>query len=207
MRKVFFLLFLLVCAASSALAQSSGDYNKVEVFAGYSRNSIDDDVDEDFDDVPGTGNSRSDFNGFNLSITRNVSRRVGLKFDFAGHYDREDINIGSVANIELKSSIYSYMGGVQFKDNSTEKRFKPFAHILAGGATARFKIRGSGSLPPGFSFNESDNAFSAVVGGGFDIRAGKRVDIRLVQVDYNQTRFGDSAQHNVRVGFGVVIHK
>lgn len=199
MRKAFFLLFLLVCASSAVLAQSSDEYNKVEVFGGFSHNR----VDTGFD---GIGNDRTGFNGFNTSVTGNLTRYVGIKFDFAGHYDKDTISVAPLGTFEVKSSLYNYLGGVQFKDNSKETKVKPFAHLLAGGATGRVRVTGTGALPTGVLARDSETGFAAVVGGGLDIRAGKRFDIRVFQVDYNLTRLGDESQHNFRFGVGIVIH-
>lgn len=196
MRKVFFLLFLLVCTSSSVLAQD--EYNKVEFFGGFSHNRVD-------SDFNGFSDDRVGFNGFNTSITANVSRYVGFKFDFAGHYNKQNFNAPPVINFNVRTSLYNYLGGIQIKDNSKEKKVKPFAHFLAGGATARIRLTSS-AVPSTLLPRDSDTGFAAVAGGGLDIRAGKRFDIRVFQVDYNLTRFDDRTQNNVRIGFGIVIH-
>lgn len=198
MRKIFFLFMLLVCIVPSALAQSSDDYNKVEFFGGFSHNRVD-------TGFNGVSNDRVGFNGFNTSITANVSRYIGFKFDFAGQYNKQNFNTPPVVNFDAKTSLYTYLGGVQFKDNSTEKKVKPFAHFLVGGATARVRLTSSAVVPNVFA-NDSNSGFAAAVGGGIDIRAGKRFDIRIAQVDYNPTRFEGTTQHNFRFGFGIVIH-
>lgn len=131
-----------------------------------------------------TGGGTVGFNGFEAAVTANVSRIVGLKFDISGHYRSE---------FGERVSVYNYVGGVQLKNNSREARLKPFAHLLAGGA----RIGGGGF---------SSNGFSAVVGAGLDIRAGRRVDVRVIQADYNLLRFGGDSSHNFRLGAGLVFH-
>ena len=131
-----------------------------------------------------TGGGTVGFNGFEAAVTANVSRRVGLKFDLSGHY-RSDFG--------ERVSIYNYLGGVQLKNNSREARFKPFAHGLAGGARI-----GAGGF--------SSNGFSAVLGAGLDARVGSRVDVRVIQADYNLLRFGGDSSHNFRLGAGLVFH-
>ena len=51
------------------------------------------------------------------------------------------------------------------------------------------------------------------IGGGVDVKVSKRVDIRLIQVDFNPTYLKDTddfeiggVQKNWRFGFGIVIH-
>jgi hypothetical protein len=55
-------------------------------------------------------------------------------------------------------------------------------------------------------FEESETGFAGAFGGGLDIRASERIDIRAFQFDYNPTRLDGSTQHNFRVGVGIVIH-
>jgi hypothetical protein len=45
-----------------------------------------------------------------------------------------------------------------------------------------------------------------VFGGGLDVRAGRHLDIRVVQADYAPTRIDGEWQHNFHVGAGIVIH-
>ena len=131
-----------------------------------------------------TGGGTVGFNGFEAAVTANVSRRVGLKFDLSGNY-RSDFG--------ERVSVYNYLGGVQLKNNARDARFKPFVHALAGGARI-----GAGGF--------SSNGFSAVLGAGLDVRAGRRVDVRVIQADYNLLRFGGDSSHNFRLGAGLVFH-
>ena len=61
---------------------SDPQYSPVEFYAGFSHNRVDvgGDGDEELD-----GGQREGFHGFNASITGNVSRYVGLKFDYSFH--------------------------------------------------------------------------------------------------------------------------
>jgi opacity protein-like surface antigen len=210
MRNALFLVVLVLTSSSMAAAQS--EYKKWEFFGGYSHNRVDtglSDDDPDFDDFI---DEREGFHGFNMSITRNVSRYVGLKFDFAGHFKKRDIPfLGTPAVLNIDSRIFNFLGGVQVKDNATDATFKPFGHALVGGA--HFKTEGRfnggciGLFPsPCPSFSESDTGFAAAVGGGVDMRVSNRVDVRVIQFDYNPSRIADSTQHNFRIGVGIVFH-
>jgi hypothetical protein len=189
MQKILLFMIFTACCAVPALAQD--DYNKVNFYVGYSNNRVD--TDED----------REGFNGFNTSITGNVSRYVGIKGDYSYHRKSE-----TESGVTGKATIQNFLGGVQFKDNSKDKKFKPFAHVLAGVARVSANINdSSGSLGSSGAqvFSESNTGFAMVFGGGVDIRAGKRVDVRVIQLDYNPNRFDGSFQHNFRVGFGIVF--
>lgn len=204
-------MIILTCAS---LAAAQTDYKKFEFFAGYSHNRIDTGIGDNDPDLGDIISEREGFNGFNTSITGNFSRYAGVKFDFSGHFKSETFPIGSIPDaVNLKSRLYNFLGGIQIKDNSTEKTFKPFVHALAGVAHTRNRLDISNlgciaivpnPCPIDSSLNET--GFAAAFGGGIDIRAGDRVDIRVIQVDYNPTRLFDSTQHNFRFGVGIVFH-
>lgn len=179
MRKLLFSVIIIACAASFSFAQSD-DYNKVDIYAGFSHGRI------DFG-----GSDFEGFNGVEGAVTGNISRYVGLKGDYAFHYKSFD----APAPFNVTAKTHTLVGGVQFKDNSKEKKLKPFAHLMAGLANGRVS---------GF-VSDSETGFAGVIGGGLDVRLSDRVDFRLVQLDYNPTRLGGETQHNFRVGIGLVF--
>ena len=211
MGKLPFLAILVVACASMALAQST-DYNKIEFYGGYSHNRIDTGIGDSDPSLRDVINEREGFNGFNTSVTANVTRYVGLKFDLAGHFKEKSFPFLGTARVDIESSVFNVLGGVQLKDNSTETRFKPFAQALVGVARARNKLDFTDVAcaqvfpSPCTDFTETDTGLAGAFGGGLDIRAGKRFDIRVVQIDYNPTRVFDGTQHNFRIGAGIVIH-
>jgi len=210
-RFIFLATLILVCA-SAGFAQSS-DYNKIEFYGGYSHNRVDtgiDDSDPEFSDIV---NEREGFNGFNASITGNVTRYVGLKFDVAGHFKKKRIPLGnSGGSIDIESSVFNFLGGVQLKDNASEGSFKPFAHALVGAARARNKanLNEAGCIlivpSPCPNFDNTDTGLAGAIGGGLDIRVNNKVDVRAIQFDYNPTRVFGATQHNFRIGAGIVFH-
>ena len=202
---------IIVACASIAAAQS--DYKKWEVYGGYSHNRVDTGIGDDDPDLRDIIDEREGFHGFEAALTRNVSRYLGFKFDFSAHFKSKTFPFGSVQNaIDVDSHLYNFLGGIQLKDNSSEKTFKPFAHALAGVAHARNNVDSNlvcvaqaGVFCPG-DFTVKETGFAAAVGGGIDIRAGNRLDVRVIQFDYNPTRLFDSTQHNFRIGVGLVFH-
>lgn len=189
MRKLFLMAILIACSATVANAQGTGDdYNKYDIFAGYSHNRV------DFGDSTGTFDSREGFNGFNVSGTANVSRYVGVKGDYSFHRKSFDEGV-----INVDADLHQLFGGVQFKDNSKETSIKPFAHLMAGFGHAKINVSGVSGL------DDSETGFAGIVGGGIDIRVSDRVDFRAIQFDYNPTRLGDGTQHNFRIGVGIVF--
>ena len=212
MLKTLLMVTMILTCASLAVAQD--DYKKFEFYAGYSHNRVDTGIGDADPDLQDIINEREGFHGFNTSLTGNISRYVGLKADFAAHFKSPSFPIPGFTNrVEIESRLYNFLGGVQIKDNSTETKFKPFVHALAGVAHTRNRVDVPVDVcaavvgpPCPLDFTEKETGFAAAFGGGIDIRASDRVDIRVIQIDYNPTRLFDSTQHNFRIGVGIVFH-
>jgi hypothetical protein len=245
-------LFVLGCASMS-YAQGSGDYHKWEVYAGYSLGRITSNVSSgSFTSAGGTQTftnlcsaatgqeigpnsqkffcTRRNFNGFDGSVTYNVSRYIGIKGDFTAHFKSQSFvdkftPPGVTQTLANTERLYNFLGGVQVKNNSREARFKPFAHALVGIARYTNRQQQTLDLFPQFNFSIEDRetSFAMKLGGGLDIRAGKRIDIRIIELDYNPVFAGDrqpksiagpftsvsftgKTANNFTVGIGIVIH-
>ena len=112
MRKLLFSMIIMACAASFSFAQSD-DYNKVDVYVGFSHARVD------------FGGDFEGFNGVEGAVTGNISRYIGLKGDYAFHCKSFDV----LPTFEVTPRTHTLVGGVQFKDNSKETKVKPFAHL------------------------------------------------------------------------------
>lgn len=215
MRKLMLLTALILACASVSFAQSD-DYNKVEFTVGYSHARVDTGVDDtDFDDDDDFGDffrDRRGYNGFDTSITGNLTRYFGLKANFSGHYKSDSFTDTGIT-VNSRERLYNFLGGVQVKDNSKETRFKPFAHALAGGAHQSVRLTSSSIAD---DFDIDDTSFALKFGGGIDVRVHPRVDLRLIELNYNPVFLGDQTvlgetfrgetQHNFTIGFGIAIH-
>ena len=235
-------LFLSLCA-SMGLAQSSAHYNKVEFYGGYSRAELPSNIKTVIIDgspvAPCTSAGantlgknfqnffckRRGFNGFDTSITYNFTRYFGVKGNVTGHYksDRFVDTFGAVTDtINSKERLYNFLGGVQVKDNGEAGRFKPFAHALFGLARQPVTQVQTSAQSASDNFTTKDNAtsFAMKLGGGIDVRVNRKVDIRLVEFDYNPIFTRDfnttgapfsisqkaKTAHNFTIGGGIVIH-
>ena len=198
MRKLLMAAFIIACTAPFTFAQTASDDNhKVDIGVLFSHNR----VDTGFDDPSQNFiTDREGFNGVNAFVKGNVSRYVGLVGDYSFH--RKSFNAATVGGTTFGTDVdlHTLMGGVEFKDNSKETKVKPFGRVLAGFQHARANVSGV------TGFDESDNGFSAAVGGGVDFRVSPRVDIRAVQLEYTPTRFGGETTHNFRIGVGIIFH-
>ena len=197
----FLSVIVLMYASASALAQGTtkDDYPKVEVFAGYS--ALGDATSSNTIYFGPTGSVQGNYGtqtGFETSVIGNFNKHFGIKGDFSAHFSNESAHgaltfcnptcITATQDFKLKSRVYNFLAGPEFKArNST--RFTPFAHALAGVAHSSAKFS---SNSPTFNllFERSDNSFAMALGGGLDIRAGKRVSFRA-SMDYNPVFIGD----------------
>src|SRR5690349_3631809 len=95
------------------------------------------------------------------------------------------------------TSIETLLAGPEFSFRAPNRRFRLFAHALAGGATspcAQFTATGC----------QRAMRFADAYGGGVDIPVHRRLAIRT-QVDALRTRFADKTQNYTRASFGAVI--
>ena len=216
---------ILFCLAGLANAQKE-KINRVEFFGGYSHiRAVSPYTSDDlrFVDTLIGGNGIEQnlgksygLKGANFSITGNFSKYVGVKFDFSTHSNDRSFRAGT-SNLQQKYRLTNFLGGIQVKNNKSDgPRVKPFFNALLGGARQKIKLSGlTGPLATFFegnAFEQSQTNFALAIGGGIDIRAGKHVDIRVFQVDFNPTfiketdDFDGKYQGNVRFGFGIVFH-
>lgn len=190
--------------------------NRAEFFGGYSHNWVDSGISSNDPDVNDFFSGRTGHSGVNASITGNLSKYVGIKFDVAS-YSKTTSDTFGTDPFSVKSRNTTFMGGVQFKNNLKDgPTVKPFAHILAG-------IAHQTLTSADFDSDFSNNSFTMAFGAGLDIKVHKHVDIRVIQLDYNPVFRKDETlvvddttvppttvtfgrQNNFRAGFGIVIH-
>lgn len=211
MKKFILALTLTVISSICALAQSNDEYKKTEFFVGYSHGR----ADAHFSPITNVYRERTGLNGFNVSGVYNVSRYIGIKADFSGTYNSQRISTQAVVlpgtpttilTFNSKNSLYNVLGGVQIKDNSAEKRFKPFAHALVGAAFRKNSTTPSVCITtiicPG---GTSETGLAGAFGGGLDIQINKKIAFRAFQIDYNPIKANGGVDHNMRAGIGLVF--
>jgi opacity protein-like surface antigen len=250
MRKILLSLLFIPACACAAAAQGTGDYNKVEFYGGYSHarvapNSGAETVTEGGDSFtfePCTPDGaailganfqrnvcdRRGFNGFDASITYNLSRYFGVKANVTGHFKTETFvdqfsdSGGHTDTNRVTDRVWQFLGGVQIKDNRAEgRRLKPFAHALVGAARQTSHDVQTSVGGSNFTLDDRATSFAMKLGGGLDVRLSRRVDLRLIEFDYNPIFARDravagNAEFTLRVagrrsdtytfGFGVAFH-
>src|SRR5262245_42654375 len=120
MRKLIILLSVLIVTQISAQAQES--YPRVEIFGGYSYLNSDQFFERENLGMP----------GFNVSMTGNSTRNIGLTAQVSCHYG--NITIPSVAPIqqspEFDANTFTYLAGPRFTVRGGT--FNVFVHSLFG---------------------------------------------------------------------------
>jgi hypothetical protein len=124
--------------------------------------------------------------GWNTAVTGVLNRWAGLTADFSGAYKR-------VAAIGISAHTFTFGPVVCARG----QRVTPFAHALFGGFRASTS---AGGLSAGL------NGFTMMIGGGVDVRATRRLAVRVAQLDWillNSAGF--SERKNARVSIGLVF--
>jgi outer membrane immunogenic protein len=181
--------------AASAAAQtdaSAGGLSRAQVAVGYSYMRA--------NAAPGSCGCFS-LNGGNAEVGLRVYRNLSAVFDFTGEY----AGTTSIAGQSL--ALLSYTAGPRFSyslHRMGRVRTIPFVQALVGsvhGFDGQFPDH-SGSLVT------SADALALLAGGGVDLDFGRRLGIRLVQIDYGLNQLPNNANNNqnlLRVSAGVVL--
>ena len=120
------------------------------------------------------------FGGWHASLSANLHKNFGLVADLAGQYGSDG------------QGIYEYMLGPRLHYRADRATF--FAHALYGGLTAREGLESLGT------------DFLMAYGAGVDVNLGKRVALRVVQLDYLARQGLHSEWENhLRASVGIVF--
>jgi outer membrane immunogenic protein len=128
---------------------------------------------------------------------------LGSKFAVVG--DATFDEAATISKDSLDLVLQTYTGGIRFRPHFRTSPLSPFGQVMVGVAHA------SGSLVDSSQYTvpNAGAAFAANVGAGIDLRASRRISIRLFEGDYLVTTFqnGDNDhQNNIRVSSGLVLH-
>ena len=169
------LLFLTVVSAPRAFSQ-------VELFGGYSHLRL--------NNAP--SNMGSSSNGWEGSAYLHLLGPWGAEADFSNHYG--------------VSPVLPANGGIYYVPQFTElygprftlalPKIHPFVHALFG------TVHGQAAVNSGLV---SENAFGLAFGGGLNVKATRRIWLRLIQVDYIRSQFTGGGQNQTRISAGLVF--
>jgi outer membrane protein OmpA-like peptidoglycan-associated protein/opacity protein-like surface antigen len=186
-----------------SLGADNTAFPKGELFLGYSY----------MKNLPdNAGNRIVHLNGGSTSLALNVNRHLGLVADIGGfHADKFGPNAppsGGVVN--ASGNVFSFMFGPRLSFRND--KVTPFVQALFGGVHAG-AVTLSGCSGIGCTPLPSESAFAMALGGGLDVKVHRHVSLRLFQIEYLMTRFGDrtsstlqtARQNDVRISAGLVF--
>jgi opacity protein-like surface antigen len=189
MKRLFILLALAVTFSfgATSYAQEATFNEKSDVYIGYQFVRVNPNVRE--------ANFRFDRNtdthGVNTSLAYYPDNKsVGFTGELAANF----------SGGRFDSSLVTAQAGLTIKDRQGD--FNPFIRGLVGAARSR---AANEQVNPSTFFDRSDVGLAFTVGTGLDVKASDKVSLRLVQLDYLQTRIYGQPVHNVRIGAGIVF--
>jgi hypothetical protein len=172
------LLFSLI--PSVAQAQQTAPY---EVSAGYSLRVF-----------TQPGYARVGLNGVYGSFDYNIINRVSASAEVSSGLRNQGVNGDLV--------ISSIMVGPQIFPFGHRHKITPFAHVMFGEGFYRNSYPAYGGFPAQVT---TDSKFSWEAGGGVDWIHNSHWAIRVIQLDFAQTKFfANQSQTNYRASIGVV---
>jgi opacity protein-like surface antigen len=137
---------------------------------------------------------------------------------FSGVLDLGAVHNGNIHNIELDSTIATYLAGPRVTVRKWS-RVTPYFQTLFGGAYATTSTAAPASMllatdgveiPAGANLRvtRQENNFAMTAGGGLDIKISRHLSFRPIQVEYFMTRLhnlrtpDDNTQNNLRYSAG-----
>jgi len=132
--------------------------------------------------------NRNTFHGLDTAATLYVRRFVGITGDFSWQRHRatyvDDFGPGGVQTSTNTENKYMFFGGVQVKNATSAKPWKPFAHALAGVAHEKLSGMDVNPVEGNQTYTDQPTSFAVKLGGGIDVRLSRRLDLRAIEVDY-----------------------
>jgi len=200
---------LVLLFGTVAFAQ---DYAKVEIPVVYSYMRFN----------PENSNIVSSFslNGGGGGVAVYVNHWLGIQADFRGYGSTTSTftfpavpNSPCPAGCVVRSSgdLFTYNVGPILKYRG--EHWEPFIETMFGGAHSNTysNLAAACQLTCPATLTPSNNAFDFIIGGGLDIPLSKSIAIRVAQVNYVLTRFGNdftrgnNNQSNLRYNGGIVF--
>jgi outer membrane protein OmpA-like peptidoglycan-associated protein len=141
-------------------------------------------------------------NGGGGGLALFFNKYIGIEGDFQGYGSQtRDFtipptspacnNAGAACAGNVQANLFTYNIGPIIKIRT--KHIEPFFEAMFGGAHSNAYGNLVTDCPTCvFSKSPSNNAFDFLIGGGLDVPVSKHVALRLAQVDYVLTRFGNN---------------
>ncbi len=190
------LIGLLVGLTLCATYATSQEYDRVELYGGYSYLNV---------DTNGL-TSRQGLNGWETSVSYNINGWFAAEGNISGYYKGYSYRVGD-SSATAHVSDYGYVFGPRFNYRANNSA-TVFAHALFGGDHLGASASGNLFGVP-VSGSGSVDAFAMAIGGGVEFKVARHLAVRT-SADYVLTRFNvfnpenPYSQNNYRIGAGIV---
>jgi opacity protein-like surface antigen len=171
---------------------------------------------------------RRDFHGFNLGAKYNLSPTLGIRTDFSAYFNKDRAVDSFGAGLDAHTDTSTYRERTYVLVTGLEARrdfggWRPYAHVMAGVARLTEDDTETSTGPFEFVLKDHTTSLALKIGGGIDVRISPRVDLRIIEIDYqpilardrhtpvtgqfvfDQSVKGKTAQ-NLTFGIGIVWH-
>jgi opacity protein-like surface antigen len=171
---------------------------------------------------------RRDFHGFNLGAKYNLSPTLGIRTDFSAYFNKDRAVDSFGAGVDAHTDTSTYRERTYVLVTGLEARrdfggWRPYAHVMAGVARLMEEDTETSTGPFNFVLQDHTTSLALKIGGGIDVRISPRVDLRVIEIDYqpilardrhtpvtgqfvfDQSVKGKTAQ-NLTFGIGIVWH-
>ena len=203
------LLAIMLASATASFAQQL-DYSHWEFYGGYAYERADNSaVRLNRDAAISSGNGaiakvnfasqKIKLQGASVEVVANLNRHVGIVANFSGEFNNHVRYFSGLGTFDARVRRWHYFVGPRFNGRNSSI-LVPFGEALFG--VTRAETRFSQSIQ---SAAKCETAFSMALGGGLDIRAGKRIDVRAGQLDYIPTFFKNQRDDAWRFSAGIKI--
>ncbi|MGB0036613.1 MAG: outer membrane beta-barrel protein [Candidatus Acidiferrales bacterium] len=137
-------------------------------------------------------------NGWNVTGDYNIKRWLGVAADLSGTYKNQ--------GVDGTTDIYAIVVGPRVHPFRHRHKLDLYGQLLFGAGYIRNTIPAAGGFP---TLSKSDFSSAVVAGAGIDLRISEHWSVRLIEFDYENTRFFSSAttgtanQDNFRISIGI----
>ena len=132
---------------------------------------------------------RRDFHGFNLGAKYNLSPTLGIRTDLSTYSKRDrsvdTFGAGADAHTDTNSiheRTYVLVTGLETVRELGS--WRPYAHAMAGVARQTQTDVQTSTGPFAFTIHDRATSLALKIGGGIDVRLTPRVDLRIIEIDY-----------------------
>jgi opacity protein-like surface antigen len=169
---------------------------------------------------------RRDFGGFNLGAKYNLSPTLGIRTDFSTYSkrDRSVDTFGTGADAHTDTNTTHERTYVLVTGLEAARAFgswRPYAHAMAGVARQTQTDVQTSTGPFDFTIHDRTTSLALKIGGGIDVRLSPRIDLRIIEADYQpifakdrntpvsgffEQRVKGKTAQNVTLSAGIVWH-